>query len=105
MEEQGRVEEAIHFGPDAEAKLVYELRSDPDVETVRASYGPSRITVRLPTKMVETWASSDQVSLTGEQAIGDARQLAILVEKDFKCVVPRSGEEDHDGFPNPAANC
>ena len=42
---------------------------------------------------VRAWVDSDQVGFSAQQG-----ELEILVEKDFKCAVPRGGEEDYDGF-------
>ena len=103
--EEGSVQETIHFGPEPQARLAYVLRSDPRVEVLDVHYEPGRIVVRAPKSVIEAWAGSDRVSLTGEQRLGGDARLDILVEKDFQCVVPREGEEDLDGFPNPAVTC
>jgi len=46
-------------------------------------------------------AQPDEVSLQAEQPLGDGENLKLLVEKDFRCLSPREGEDDADLFPNP----
>jgi hypothetical protein len=52
---------------------------------------------------VLAWASSEQVSITGEQQHNNGDKLVILVEKDFACLAPREGEDESDMFPHPQA--
>ena len=44
------------------------------------------------------------MSLRGEQSLGDGT-LSLLIEKDFKCLTPREGEDEYDGFANPNLTC
>ena len=60
------------------------------------------IEVAVPPRLASHWAGSDEVGLDGEEPI-KAGPLAILIEKDFTCITPRSGEEELDTFPNPNA--
>lgn len=59
------------------------------------------LTVQLPESEVQEWASSEQVSIVAEEALGGGAHLAILVEKDFACLAPREGEDEADMFPHP----
>jgi hypothetical protein len=103
LAQAGRVEERTHF-PGGRT-LVYALVRGGEGTAITASFDEAALEVRIPAAVMHAWAASDQVSLTARQAAGDGRVLRILVEKDFKCVVPRAGEEDYDGFPNPNATC
>lgn len=105
LRETGRVEAAIHFGPGPRQKLVYALVVAPDAQRMGAMITDGEIVVHLPQAVAHAWADGDEVSLSGEQALGDDRSLSLLVEKDFKCLVPREGEESYDGFSNPKASC
>lgn len=96
--ETGRVEEVTHFGP--EARLTYALVHAADVEALEAGFEGAEITVRMPTSMARAWADTDEVTLQGSYA-----SLSLLVEKDFKCAIPRPGEEDYDGFAHPTGGC
>ncbi len=60
------------------------------------------ITIEIPKGRAATWAESDEVGFSGDDAF-DVGQIAILIEKDFSCVTPRNGEEELDTFPNPNA--
>ena len=91
--EQGRVEDAISFGP---SKLTYVLTTS-DVEHVGAVYEDHRIVVTLPKERAEKWTSSDDVGIESRG------EVHILVEKDWSCLKPREGEDDSDAFPHPEA--
>jgi hypothetical protein len=103
LRETGRVEDSTHFGPDA--VLTYAVERAEGAGEMTAVFSAGTICVRIPSEHVRRWADSDEVSLRGEQPIDDARTLALLVEKDFKCAMPREGEEDDDAFENPNVTC
>lgn len=103
LAERGRVDDSIHFG--AAAVLRYALVRDPGPTPLTAAFDGAAIEVRIAADVVARMVATDEVGVSGTQALGDGRELALLVEKDFKCVVPRAGEPDADGFPNPAASC
>lgn len=91
LAQQGRVEDAISFGP---AKLTYVLATS-DVDRASATYESNRIVVTLPKERAHHWASTDEVG------IEEKGELAILVEKDWSCLKPREGEDDADAYPHP----
>jgi hypothetical protein len=99
----GRVEAAIGFGPGPEQQLVYALVVAPGAQRITATLTEREIVVALPEPMAAAWIAGNDVGLGGEQSLGLGRTLAVLVEKDFKCLVPRPGEESYDGLPNPQA--
>ncbi len=101
--ETGRVEDSIHFG--SGSMMVYALEHGDDVAGLEATFSGRAIAVRMPTSMARTWADTEQVSLTGEQSLQGEATLSLLVEKDFKCAIPRAGEEDYDGFEHPTGGC
>ncbi len=95
----GIVEEAIQF-PDSR-KISYAIESSPASVAPAAFYSENSIVVRLPESVVLGWASSEQVSIRGEQLLDDGETLSLLIEKDFACLVPREGEDESDMFANP----
>ena len=101
----GRVQATIHFGPGPEQRLVYALVVDPEAQRVSAILTDREIVVHLPRAAAHAWADTDEVSLQAEQSLGPDGHLALLIEKDFKCLVARPGEEAYDGFANPKASC
>ena len=81
----------------------YSLESSPASVNPAAFYSDNEIKVRLPETMVLAWATTEQVSIRGEQVLDDGATLSILVEKDFACLAPRAGEDESDMFPHPDA--
>jgi hypothetical protein len=96
--EQGRVAQAIHFGPGSALEYAIELA---DAERVHARYEPSTITIVLPRAAALAWAGGEEVGISAIQPLPEG-ELALLIEKDFHCLVPR-GEQDDDAFPHPKA--
>lgn len=82
----------------------YRVESSPASVNPAAFFSDNKITVRLPESAVLAWATTDQVSLPGEQVLDDGTLLQLLVEKDFTCLAPREGEDESDMFPNPDAD-
>lgn len=101
----GRVEAAIGFGPGPDQRLVYALVVDPAAHRISATLTNREIVVHLPQAAAHAWIAGQEVGLHGEQSLEPGRSLALLVEKDFKCLVPRAGEESYDGLPNPRSSC
>ncbi len=82
----------------------YALESSPASVNPAAFYSDNEIRVRLPETVVLAWVTTEQVSIQGEQTLDDGEKLLILVEKDFACLAPRSGEDESDMFANPDAD-
>lgn len=98
----GRVEDGVTFGPGA--RLVYALATSARAAAPEARLEGARVEVTLPEAAVRAWASTEQVGIEADQAIEGGGSLRLLVEKDFACLKPRTGEDDEDAFPNPAAH-
>lgn len=81
----------------------YQVESSPASVKPAAFYADNTLTVRLPEAAVLAWATSEQVSMPGEQILDDGGQLQVLVEKDFACLAPREGEDESDMYPHPQA--
>jgi hypothetical protein len=101
----GRVEAAIGFGPGPAQRLVYALVVDPEAQRISATLTDREIVVHVPKAAAHAWIEGNEVGLRAEQSLGPERRLALLLEKDWKCLVPRPGEEGYDGLPNPKASC
>ena len=96
----GRVGSKLEFASDEE--FTYSLVSDADANEVSANMADG-IEIRVPAAIAEHWTSTEDVGIGGEMSVGNDRNLKVLVEKDFTCLVPRSGDEDVDTFPHPKA--
>lgn len=84
--------------------LGYRLESSPASVKPEAFLSAAEVTVRVPETMVLAWASTEQVSISGEQQLVGGQTLQILVEKDFACLAPREGEDESDMYPHPKAD-
>ena len=103
-DEQQSVEASTHF-PDGSA-FRFALEADRNAATASAAFAGERLVVRLPAAEISAWARDDQaVSLKGEIALPDGGTLSLLVEKDFRCLTPRDGEDQSDLFVNPESAC
>ena len=99
----GRIEEKTQF-PDSALSYSLEVA---DITEMESRFDDGRLAVRLPREAAKAWASSDSVSVFGEQALSDTETLSVLIEKDFKCLAPghhRDCKDDEDTFPHPDAS-
>jgi len=81
----------------------YRVESSPAYVRPAAFFSDNTITIRLPEAAVLAWATTEQVSVPGEQLLDDGSRLTLLVEKDFVCLAPREGEDESDMYPHPDA--
>jgi hypothetical protein len=95
----GRVEETIHFGPGADARLTYALEQKPERGPMMARYRPQEITVVVSMAAAGQWAASPEVGLYGEIETSEG-VLSVAIEKDFGCL-DKSEAENADTFANP----
>lgn len=99
LAETGSVEESLSF--DGGQTFTYALASSVSDAPINARFDGQRVEVTVPVSTVRLWASTDQVGMDAVQPTGDGGQLRILIEKDFRCLEPRTGGEDDDTFPHP----
>ena len=93
----GWLEEAVNFGHGE--NLSYALESVSMLSAPRAAYSGGNLRIQIPAKTATQWVTTDQVGIEAEQPLGNGKHLAILIEKDFKCV--HSPNPDPDAYPNP----
>ena len=101
LRQEGLVEASTAF-PDG-ASFRYAVESSPACVSPAASFSGNEMLVRLPETTVLAWATSEQVSIDGEQMLDDGATLRVLVEKDFVCLTGRDDEDESDMYPHPAA--
>jgi len=82
----------------------YVVESSPASVKPAAFFSDNVVTVRIPETTVLAWATSEQVSIEGEQVLDGGETLRLLVEKDFACLAPREGEDEADMYPHPDAD-
>ncbi len=93
-----------HTGFPGGRTFSYVVESNPASVKPAAFFSDNVVTLRIPETTVLAWATSEQVSIEGEQALDDGETLHLLVEKDFACLAPREGEDETDMYPHPEAD-
>jgi len=101
LRDNGIVSSSIQFP--GSRTLGYAVESSPASVAPAAFFSDNEVAVRLPESTVLAWATSDQVSISGEQVLADGEKLTILVEKDFVCLTGRDDEDEADMYPHPEA--
>jgi hypothetical protein len=96
------LEETIHFGPQANAKLTYALQQEPMASTLTVQYTENRVAVLIPANQANAWGFTDQIGIAENISLGEFGTLAVVIEKDFACL-DRSEQENQDTFANPNA--
>lgn len=94
----GAAEDRVRFAPGATLRYGIAVRPG---GAVAAELADGVVRVFVPQSSVDVWLRPEEVSIEGQQAIGNGEFLRILVEKDYTCLAPRSGEDDGDLFANP----
>lgn len=97
---QGRIEETIHFGFGADARLTYALEHTNAAQEIVAFHRSREVAVVLSSQSAQQWAvSPEQVGIYGSVRVHNG-ELALLVEKDFACL-DEADANNEDTFPNP----
>lgn len=98
---EGKVSESVHFYSSIADLLTYSLEVCRNITQIAARFENGEILVTLPTHLIESWASTDQVGIESMQPANQERGLRIVIEKDFQCLQPRSEEDGSNNFPHP----
>jgi hypothetical protein len=102
VSEKGLVRGRVRFaGSNA---FEYILESSPATVNPEAHMSNNVLTVRVPRMDIRQWADSERVSIDAAQVLSDGERLRILVEKDFRCLSPREGEDESDLYPHPGTD-
>jgi hypothetical protein len=101
-----RITETTDFGGGGRLTYAVEAQEDQRQPGARLSNGGAgsevEVLVRLPAAQVRAWAAGDDEGLYGEETVGEGERLSLAVEKDFRCLTPRSAAEDPpDAYPHP----
>jgi hypothetical protein len=95
LNESGLVQDTAHFG--CGHGLTYRIRKLAGADAIRAELTDGTITVHVPAGVVEAWATSEEVGMTGRDGV-----LRIAIEKDFRCLTRPREEDEADAYPHPA---
>lgn len=93
----GTVGDRVRLGELPEHALVYRLELSDAVTKPTTTFQASQLCVRLPEAEGREWAQNERVGIYGEESWG----LKLIIEKDFKCLDPRLGDDESDAFENP----
>lgn len=104
FDNQGEISDKIQFGLSTNDQLRYSLKQVPDSD-ISASFINNHIKVSVPQDIGKQWFTTNQIGFQTIIDLGNDSELKILVEKDFKCLTERAGEDESDNFPNPNENC
>ena len=96
--ENGLVKEHIEFGPNSLTYLIETASGN----KVTALYEMNTIRIGVPEAIKNKWTSTEQVGFDAVVNY-EGQKLEILIEKDFKCMMPRK-EDESDLYANPQAN-
>ncbi|MCS6874326.1 MAG: hypothetical protein N2Z23_07955 [Pyrinomonadaceae bacterium] len=78
------------------AVFTYSLVVDETKEPT-AEFDGKQLKVKIPSDKAKEWLNNEkEVGIYSDRDVA----LKIVVEKDFRCLVPR-GEDDSDAFPHP----
>jgi len=105
LAETGVVEETVQIGPEITNALSYRLVRSQAVDTTKAQFEQNCLIVLVPSDQADQWSTSEEVGIEASQQTSNGGELSILIEKDFACLTPRTGDDDKDAFPNPSAAC
>lgn len=102
IKNEGLVEEQTDFAEGNE--LVYAISVSAESESLKASFIDGRIEVVIPQRVALNWTETAEVGIYETSG-----KLKVVIEKDFTCLTPRTGDEDRDTFPHPqkehSSNC
>jgi len=96
LDREGVVGDELHFP--AGTALRCELRVVDGTDRLDAAFDRHTIGVTMPRAWARRLVDTDEVGVKSDVALEGGRTMVLLVEKDFRCLVPREGEDDGDGF-------
>ena len=95
-----QVLETTRLGPGPADKLTYSLGIHLDNAPVQVCWAPGNLGVTVAGELAKELAETQRVTLEQDLTFGD-ESLKVLIEKDFKCLTPRTEEDETDHFENP----
>ncbi|MBK8502519.1 MAG: hypothetical protein IPL46_10055 [Saprospiraceae bacterium] len=72
-----------------------------EVDSVEVSLKNSKITISIPSHLLSRWNIDSQVGHQWQIAIGKDHFMDLYLEKDFRCLTERRGEDQTALYPNP----
>ena len=97
---QETITETTRLGPDSSDKFSYSLKTHSPEPEILVHWSKGCLQVTIPAELAHALVHTQEVSISQEIAFGQ-EALAVLIEKDFKCLTARPGEDESDNFENP----
>jgi hypothetical protein len=91
------VVDSTQFGPEPESRFVCRIEARGDAQ-ISTRFAEGVLTVTVPETTARSWADNETVGLYAETVWG----LKIALEKDFRCLEPRPGEDEGGAYERPA---
>lgn len=95
LEEIEKMQDFISF-PGGQ-KFSYSLQI---ADEYRATFANNELIVSIPKTEGIQWIHTEMVGLEAQLQLPNGDELRLLIEKDFKCLTDRQGEDESDAFPN-----
>jgi hypothetical protein len=97
------IEESVAFAPGDGSTFRYRVCSSAAISGGVATFQAGCVAVELPSSQVTSWATGTEEGIYFDTAWG----IKVAVEKDFKCLDPRTEEDESDAFDHPggASHC
>src|ERR1700753_1535733 len=97
----GYLEERTVFG---NGTFTYALRNSDSDAQLAAGFEDNTITMYVPAAMATEWVNTNTVGYSATMDTGMG-QMALLLEKDFKCIDGDVQEDQSDNYENPLLHC
>lgn len=95
-----QVQETTRLGPAKTDVLIYSLSTHVGSEDVRILWQAGTLQLSIRQALASELCDTNRVSIAADLDFSD-ETLSILIEKDFKCLTVRQGEDESDNFENP----
>ncbi len=82
-----------------DSELLYSIEAYKSEDMI-AMFADRMLKVQIPASWIENWHQNNEVGFDTTMTNG----TSILVEKDFKCLIPRTHEDESDMYANPRSN-
>lgn len=101
LAQSGTLEDSTRF---VSSTLKYTLTSKEGISDLEADFNLGEITLYVPSAIATAWPGNDVISYKAEMPLPGGNKLALLLEKDFKCI-DNTEEDQSDNYENPNAAC
>ncbi len=102
LEAQGRVVETLALGMKPDEVFRYQVETVREEQPGLCGDGQG-ISVRIPAAWAEELVHTDRTGFHFSVEVASDTHVRVTLEKDFHCLVERTGEDDTDAYEHPHA--